>query len=131
MTDERKRCVYTRLDNGIHEFVFTESSRAAVDEFADHIKNIHSITPTDAPPTCYLVDNSRVEAVPLAYVRSRLKDLEGYRPEGRDPSRVALLYDGFMGHIANSVLAVTLRNRFRFFKPADRDAAMDWLLQAE
>jgi hypothetical protein len=34
-----------------------------------------------------------------------------------------------MGTLANSVLAVTVKNRFRFFKPADRDAAMEWLLK--
>lgn len=129
MTNELERCLYTRLDNGIHEFVFTESSRAAVDEFTNHVKRVLDETPMDAPPTCYLVDNSKVEFVPLTYSRIKIKEMDSHRPEGRDPSRVALLYDGFMVYIANSVLAVTLKNRFRFFKPADRQNAMSWLLQ--
>ena len=131
MTEEQKRCICTRLDNGIHEFTFTESSREAVDEFTDHVKRVLDTTPMDAPPTCYLVDNSQVEFVPLTYARVKIKEMDAHRPEGRDPSRVALLYDGFMVYIANSVLAVTLKNRFRFFKPSDRDRAMDWLLQTE
>jgi hypothetical protein len=129
VTAEYKRCIYTRLDNGIHEFVFTESSREAVDEFTDHVKRVLDTTPMDAPPTCYLVDNSQVEFVPLTYARVKIKEMDAHRPEGRDPSRVAILYEGFMGHIANSVLAVTLKNRFRFFKPADREAAINWLMQ--
>lgn len=131
MNAEQERCIYTHLDNSIHEFVFTESSRDAVDEFADHIKNVHETTPLDAPTNCYLVDNSRVELVPITYVLRRLKDLEAYRPEGRDPSRVAVVADGFMGHLANNLLAIALKNRFRFFKPEDRENAMSWLLKNE
>jgi hypothetical protein len=61
MTTEHKRCIYTRLDNGIHEFIFTESSRDAVDELAAYIRNILDTTPADAPPTCYMVDVLPVE----------------------------------------------------------------------
>ena len=131
MTNDQKRCIYTRLDNGIHEFVFTESSRGAVDELADHIKTILDTTPADAPPTCYLVDNSQAEVVPLIYTRTRIKELDAYRPEGRAPGRLAVVYEGMMGTLANSILALTVKNRIRFFKPSDRDAAMTWLLQEE
>lgn len=129
MTTERKRCIYTRLDNGIHEFIFTESSRDAVDELAAYIRNILDTTPADAPTTCYMVDNSQVDVIPLTYVRVRVKELDDYRPPGRAPGRLAVLYEGMMGTLANSVLAVTVKNRFRFFKPSDRDAAMEWLLK--
>lgn len=131
MNTEHKRCVYTHLDNGIHEFVFTESSREAVDELTDHIKYILDTTPAEAPATCYLLDNSRVDAIPLSYTRTRIKELDAYRPEERAPGRLAVVYDGFMGSLANSVLAMTMKNRFRFFKPSDREAAQTWLLQKQ
>ena len=131
MIGEQKRCIYTKLDNGIHEFVFTESSREAIDELAGYIRHILDTTLMDAPNTCYLFDNSRVDAVPIPYLRARIKELDAYRPEGRAPGRLAVVYDGFLGNIANSVLSVTMKNRFRFFKPSDRDAAMSWLLQEE
>ena len=131
MTAEHRRCIYTKLENGIHEFVVTESSRETVDELTDYIKHILSTTSLDAPPTRYLIDNSRTDALPIPYLRTRIKELSSYRPKGRAPSTMAIVYDGFLGNIANSVFSLTMKNRYRFFKPSDRQAAQDWLLQGQ
>jgi hypothetical protein len=129
MMEETKRCIYTRLDNGIHELTFYESSRMAVDEMVSHMSNILKTTPEDAPATCYMVDNSKADVIPINYLRIGIKDLSAQRPSNREPGRLAVIYDGAMGGLVNTVLTLAMKNKFRFFKPEKRDEAIAWLLQ--
>jgi hypothetical protein len=124
-------CIYQQLDNGIHEFVFQRSSRAAVDDMVRKIGDILRKTSATAPSPRYLIDNSRVNAVPLVYVRNQLKKVSENRPTGLEPGRVAILYDGTLGMVANQMLRLALSNQLHFFNPTERDEAIAWLLEAE
>jgi hypothetical protein len=126
---EQKYCIYTQLDNGIHEFIFTESSRAALDEMANHIKEILKNTPDDAPPTSYLASSNEVELLPLSYLRTQTRKLIKLRPANREPGRLAVLYDGYWGNIVNVVLTMILKSNLRFFRTAKREDAIEWLLR--
>jgi hypothetical protein len=124
------RCTYREMDNGIHEFIIHEASRAAADDMAAHIDNILQVTSVTAPAPCYLVDNSQVAALPLSYLRNRIKTVNTSRAaDGRPPGRIAILYDGTLGSVANMMLRVTVPNQVRIFGSTERSAAIDWLLR--
>ena len=131
MVEKQRRCVYTKLDNGIHEFVILEPSKAAVNDMVAYIQTILDTTPDDAPPTCYIIDNSRVNALPIKYLRDRVRELNEYRSTTREPGRLAIIYEGIMGSLVHPIISLPLKNSFRFFKPTERDAAMQWLLKED
>lgn len=131
VTVEQNRCTHTQLDHDIHELTFMESSRTAVDDLVTHIKAIMEATPLHAPPGKYLIDCSRVDVPPLKYIAGKVKYLESLRPAERTPAKISILYEGFLGTAANTILSFAMKNRFRFFKPGERDAALAWLIQDE
>ena len=124
------RCVYTHLDNGVHEFVFRESSREAIDEFFRQLEPILKNTPgTDVAR--YIVDVTQADrAVSMMGIIQRFRKLETSMPR-RARGRTALLHpqgsmlsfvDGLIRALAPS------RDETRFFAGGNRDEALAWLL---
>ena len=131
MTEEQKHCLYKRMDNGIHELILINPPHAAIDEMVEQVKTVLETTPVEAPLTRYLIDCSRAGSMPLIHLRRRIKELEQFRPEGREPGRVAIVYDGLLERFAIILLTRAVSNRLGFFKPSEREAALQWLLESE
>ena len=106
-----------------------ESSKAAVDDLMTHIATVLKTTPEDAPLTRYLIISNEVDAPLLGYMRSQVREVASKRPSNREPGRIAVIYDGLLGGLINTMLRFTLNNELRFFKPQERTAAISWLNQ--
>jgi len=119
-------CTYKPYDDNIHEFIIHESSRLAVDQMVEYISEVMEKTSDDEAPL-YLIDNSQVAAVPLKYLAQRIREVNHNRPRERKPGHIAILYEGIIGDVANILLRSAMINKFRFFAPAKRDEAIEWL----
>ena len=115
------------MDNGIHELILQQPDRHGVDDLVEYIYRVMESTP-ESEPTRYLMDNSCVTAPPLTYLANRIREVDRNRSATRAPGAVAVLYDGMMGEIANTLLLVAMKNQIHFFKPSQRDKAIEWLL---
>ena len=130
------KCLFQRLDNGIQEFCFQQSSHAAVDEFIDHLNWIVDNDPaykTEATSRI-LMDTSKSGALPMYYIAKRANEWTRSRPVTVQArlSRTAQLYS------ASSAYVSIARNLGKVFSnPSskqeyfhnDRDAAIAWLLK--
>ena len=125
-----KRCSYTRLENGVHEFIFRESSREAIDEFFRQLEPILKTTPTTEIAR-YMVDVTQADrAVSMMGIIQRFRKLETSMSR-RARGRTALLHpqgsmlsfvDGLIRALAPS------QDRTRFFPGEKRDEALAWVL---
>jgi len=61
-------CVHTLLESGIHEFIFNESSRDAVDKLFELLTQVYAEIPPDQ--TVLMLFDFRQRDLPLAYVFS-------------------------------------------------------------
>jgi hypothetical protein len=125
-------CTYQRLDNGIHEYVMNQLSRATVDVwFAQIDEVLASVNSTET--TRHLID-SRIGMLPLAY-SFRAGQAFYRRHPNRPPSRIVILYSGnfIMSLVLTfiNLLPTDQRDVIRFFAVDKRDAAITWLLAAE
>jgi hypothetical protein len=122
-----RRCTYRRLDNGVHEFVMHESSRAAVDEFIAAIAQMaQSLPPGRSSPS--LID-TRVGLQPLHYSFTRMMKLVQQYPAPDNASRVAMIVQP---HVLLQSVATFMRlfpwTRTRFFTPDHYAEALAWLV---
>lgn len=120
------RCIYRVLDNGIHEFVLLEFSRAGVDDFVSAVEAMNTALPPEIPRP--LLVDSRGGVQPLSYLFARLRSIpQGEGAHGR--SRLALLIEtGMMVTIISGMVRIFPRLNVRFFQPDQRQAALDWLV---
>ncbi len=137
--ESKKRCLYQRLDNGIHEYVFTESSNAAVDEWIDWL-NITSAEPQSNAPDGntdrILFNTLQCGALPMYYAFKRLTEWQKQHPEATQGriTRTAQLYNvnTFYVTMAKNLLKVfpMPTARMEYFHN-DRDGAIKWLLSSD
>ena len=75
-----ERCDYTQLPNGVHKFVFNESSPEAVDEWFGLMENVYR---NSLPGQCIriLVDSSEIDVQPINYVSQRGRELNHNFPQ--------------------------------------------------
>lgn len=123
------KCVYRVLDNGVHEFVMTESSRAAVDALIVAMEQMAATVPFGAAVPL-LMDTS-VGLQPLGYIFPRLRDFVKKYPRPEKQSKLALI---FSSSALLSATDVMMRSffptlRVRFYRPEERDAALKWLAE--
>ena len=122
-------CVYTHLENGIHEFIFNRSSREAVDEMFVMLSEVYE--DVDPDRTIPLLFDFQRGDVPLSYLfMSFQKWLAGRTTHYNarlviltDMRGVAPILDGFLRALHHSYLQV------RFFSHAQRNEIVDWLLE--
>lgn len=119
-------CEYSHLEGNIHEFVFREGNRQAIDEWISQTEAILQATQADS--FYQLVDASSVRDVPLSYAYQRIKTLSPQYEHVRY-WRVAFIHS----HSALVFLVNTYINMLRrpikahFFVPEEREAAIAWL----
>lgn len=132
-----KLCIHHQLDNGIQEFIFTESSRAAVDEWIRHLERIYQESlnlPADSPGRT-LIDVRQSGAMPLSYFFQRSRQFTSTHPSpAGSVARVAGLHDanGVIVSLVQSFANLGSRDMtVAFFKGDQRDQAIAWLLNGE
>ena len=133
--ENKKRCLYKRLDNGIHEYVFTESSNAAVDAWIDWLDSTSAqgVIPEDNVDRI-LFDTRQCGPLPMYYAFKRLSEWRKANPD-YDQSRMtrtAQLYksNSFYTTMAKNLLKVfpIPSAKMEYFLD-DREAAIAWLLK--
>jgi hypothetical protein len=122
-------CVHTLLDNGIHEFVFYQSSRDAVDRLFTQLTEVYDSLPPEQP--IEMLFDFRQRDLPLAYVFSSFHRWQAGRDSHRNARLVILTDASMLMPLVDSFFRSLPTNyvKVRFFKPLQRDAAVDWLLQ--
>jgi hypothetical protein len=125
--------IYAAHDNGIHECIFVEGSKASVDVLYGHIeRNLQQMRPDDL--ALYLIDGSHIRRTPpIAYIFQRARDFERRYPV-KPRSRFAII---FQASTFMSIIDVFVRNmhsfscqdhQVSFFSESQRDEAVEWLL---
>jgi hypothetical protein len=128
MSEIKTGCEYQVLDNGIHEFVLLDFSRAGVDTFVEAVEQMNKAIPPGAPRPI-LVDSSG-GVLPLNYAFSRMRTMSTATATGNTPSKTAILMQpGVMIGIVGGMMRIFPLLRVRFFRPGERQAAIDWLLE--
>src|SRR5690349_20300471 len=123
MSEIKTECEYRVLDNGIHEFVMTDFSRAGVDAFIEALKHMNTI-PLSGVYRPVLVDSGG-GVQPMSYMFTRLRTLPP--APARSRFKVALLLQsGMVGSIVGTMVRVFPRLNVRLFLPDERETAIDW-----
>lgn len=125
------RCLYRPHDNGIHEFIFTESSRQAVDEW---FAQLEALTRSAEAGTMmhYLVRSTASAPLPAAYM---LKSARRWIMDNRYlyTARIVFLHRSnfYYPHAKLFIRAWQMSNGIAVrFYPADRrEDAVRWLLE--
>jgi hypothetical protein len=120
------RCDYQVHENGIHEFVMLEFSRAGVDAFGEKLHVMNATLPpgTNAP---VLVDSSR-GTQPIRYMFNQMRELNRTAPKASARSRVALIHKpGVIATMVDGMMGIFPQVRVRIFSPEERDTALRWL----
>lgn len=130
MSESEPGCIYEKLDNGIHKFIFTGKGEDGMDVFFTILEGILRSTPTDTTLR-YIVDNTRSgkQGSMMELVR-RFRKLESRIPEraaGRtaiihNPDILITLADTFVSTLAPS------KDKTRFFTPDRMGDAIKWVL---
>lgn len=122
----KTRCTYRLLDNGIHEFVMLEFSRAGVDAFIAAIGEMNAVVPLGTS-RLLLVDSSG-GIQPLSYLFSRLRSTLQTRAD-EIPSPLALILSSYlMAGMIGGMMRIFPQLNLRIFRPDQRQAALDWLV---
>lgn len=124
-------CEYSITEQGIHQLIFRESTKEAIDEFFHVVERIFTATAKE-PTNRYIIDITQAGERDVSLVSNvqrfrRLETLFPNRPRGRTVilHRPGLAYnfiDSFIRALAPS------RDVTRFFPVDKRDDAIAWLL---
>lgn len=130
---ETIHCRYTLLDNGIHEYVLADSSRAAFDEFLEHSERVSQET-NPQEIVLNLIDFRQSGLPPMKYGFQRSQEaVARAKKEGRSipPTRNACLYNpGMLITLVQTFVNLLNVNAVgQFFSADERDKAIAWLLE--
>ena len=132
-TLQGKSVTCTVLDHGIYELTFKDSLRTTVDEYYEILGRIFSGKDPDGPTIRILTDGTRIKTFPIVYTAQRAQAFIDAYPVS-PTNRFAMLYnEGLLFDLLNRMISIlhldTRRNAWRYFKAADRDKAIAWLLE--
>lgn len=127
--DVDQHCLYAELPNGIHAFALVRSSRRAVDELLEHIRNVYIQLP-DAQ-RFYLIE-IKTNIVPIFdYMSQQIRHLILNASPHRTHPHIAVLYDetssGIMLQQMTHILGIG-HVAVHYFPSRQRDEAIKWLL---
>jgi hypothetical protein len=123
----QSRCEYHVLENGIHEFVMLEFSRAGVDAFIDAIDRMNMMIAPGIPRPVLVDSSGGIQ--PLNYLFSRLRRAVIRKP-GEQSSRLALILPSSrMAGMIGGMMRIFPNLNLRIFLPEDRETAARWLLE--
>lgn len=124
-------CEYTFTEQGIHQFIFRQSTKEAIDDFFRKLEQLFSST-AGSPLNRYIVDITQAGDRDVSLVSNvqrfrRLETLFPQRPRGRT---VIIHRPGLAYNFIDSFIRALAPNRdvTRFFSVEKRDEAIEWLL---
>lgn len=119
---------YYHQDNGIHEFIFHESSNRALDAWFVHVERLWGKGDPNST-VLFLIDTIDSGTQPLAYALARGRAIVRENPQ-RPLLRMAFIERNasMMKLIESFVRLVDRRVRVRFFPMERRSEAVKWLL---
>ena len=127
--EQLEHCTCKPLDNGIFQFVWHTNKRQAVDDFFTLGDQVINSLPPDAVLR-FIVEFTSEMLPPLKYLTQRAKNYNLAHPDVPARYFIAYIHDSYQIKIAEIMLesmrAATTR---RFFKPAQFDDAVAWLLE--
>jgi hypothetical protein len=129
-TDVKEEVVtYSKLQNGIHEFVFHESSRRALDQWIAKLEEIYRATP-EGEIIRSIYDQVESGMQPAAYASRISNDMLKRLPHRNATRTVFLVNKSFFISIMESFVRLIERNtdKTRFIDGEKRDEAIAWLL---
>lgn len=123
-------CLYSHLENGVHEFVLADTSFTAVDEWLNLLNTLYRDASFNQP-LLILADVRRSSIQPLTYAFRRIQKWLALHPKHSrtrcaflsHPDTLAVLKATFVQLIRTGGTDVV-----RFFSAGGRDQAIAWLL---
>jgi hypothetical protein len=123
-------CEYRVFDNGIHEFIIKGSSREHADAFMSHLDHIYA-THTGSNATVRMLSENKQGILPMSYIMSQIKRLMEKYPNTAPTRAAIILPDSPMTSILDTFIRLlrVRQNKVRYYKPQQREAAIEWLLR--
>jgi hypothetical protein len=126
-------CSYHVLSTGVHEFSFQESSRAAINEWIDHLVHLLETSPSD-DALSLIVDTRQSGTLPMGYLIGKLRDV--YRKYNQSPSlRLAFLSKNsalmMFAQMLAEIAASNEEKIIQYHQSPTEDEAVAWLLAAQ
>jgi hypothetical protein len=131
MTDiPSSKCIHKLHENGIHEFILTESTLVCYEEFLLEVSQVYAGRNEQSPTMRSLID-SRKSSLPISYAVKRGKETMDKFPNIGKIRTATLTDSRFETHLVDSFLRIMrFQNmRVRFFDADRREDAAAWLLQ--
>ena len=121
---------YSKLENGIHEFVFHESSRRALDQWIAKLEEVYRATPEEETIRA-IYDQVESGMQPAAYSFRISNNMIKNLPHRNASRTVFLVNKGFFVSIMESFVRLIERgeDKTRFIDGDLRDEAINWLLE--
>lgn len=125
-------CEYRLLEQGIHNYVIRGTSREHADAFIAYMDQLYTAQTGSGPTLCLLTEC--VEGIlPLTYTMGELKKLINKFPKAPRTRTAIIVRDSPMASMMETLIRLLkIRNtRVRYFRPQQREAAIEWLLQED
>jgi len=122
---------YRRYENGLHEIIFHDNSRAAVDKFQEYIESMYQHQLEIDEPYFILIDASGYNDLPLRYIMKTARGLNHIYQNVPDGGRAAYVFERSPMMAALDVFLQIVRGSVerRFMDVRERDQARAWVLQ--
>jgi len=131
ISTETQLCRYTRLDSGVHCFVFENSSRVSFDQFMDKLSTVTESSSPDKP-LLVLLDWRLSGLPPLRYAFQKSQAYMKRFPNYSGGKTAYLYRMGTLITLAQSfVNLLHAKASGRFFAEDQQEAAIRWLLEKE
>jgi hypothetical protein len=131
MSNTGSLCVHTPLDDSIHQFVFIEASREAVDEYLRHLQTVIEQLKDDEP-LLMLMDLRPDGIPPLKYALTTSKRFFARYPN-LPPTKAAYITNSTtLVGLGLSVLSlIGTETKRRNFSDHEEYQAIEWLLEID
>lgn len=131
MIKNKVACLRATIGEDIHELIFMETSRRAVEEYFIHLDDIACNSALDRPIRI-LTDGSQIKGVqPMGHTMSHARQILSIHTV-RPPIKLAII----VGRKEDTNLMYSLfrtlmrwEDGLRFFYPDQQNEAIDWLLR--
>jgi hypothetical protein len=131
MSNTGPLCVHTPLDNSIHQFVFVEASREAVDEYLGHLYTVIEQLKDDEP-LLMLMDLRPDGIPPLKYALTTSKKFFVQYPNLPPTKAAYITNSATLVGLGLSVLSlIGTETKRRTFSADEEYLAIEWLLEID
>ncbi len=128
ITEFENLCIYRIHENGIHEFIILDFTRAGVDAFVKALEAMYEVAPAGIPRPV-LIDTSRGLS-PLSYVFSKVPPAIRWDSNKSPESPIAILTsNNIVSGMISEMGRRFLRMNLRLFTEHQYDEAVKWLVK--